>query len=417
MPQINRNLNLLIQGQFVSDLGTQAFLIAAVFFTLETTGSGFLVATVMLASSVPAAVLAPLGGAVADRHSRRAILIVTDWSRAVAVGGLWVFIEWGAGDPTANVAAILAVAAFNGIMGAFFAPAVQSFIPDLVARERLTSANSFAQMSRQTATLLGQAIGGVLYVSWGLGGLMLFDTLSFAYGGLATGFVQADRPHSRVAASLSGFLRGYLAETRQGIAYVWRREGMRNLLVFFAGVNFLFVPVFVLLPLYVNEVLGQGPELYGFLLAGSGAGAVAGSLAASALQARTGSRVRLVRACVGALALALMLLAAARVPWMALVAFAVIGGASSVVNVIVVTAFQSGAPFDLRGRVMAVVVALSSAAIPLGMAAGGVIGDVWRDSLGAVLALSSAAVALLVAATWRLPGIGQVLDGDSAAGE
>lgn len=74
MALFSRSFILLWQGQLVSQLGNQAFLIATTYYTLEGTGSATLVGVVMMASTVPIVLLGPIGGTLADRHSRRAIL-------------------------------------------------------------------------------------------------------------------------------------------------------------------------------------------------------------------------------------------------------------------------------------------------------------------------------------------------------
>jgi MFS transporter, DHA3 family, macrolide efflux protein len=129
MALFSRGFILLWQGQLVSQLGNQAFLIAATYFVLDKTGSTTLVGTVLMASAVPLAVLGPLGGMIADRHSRRAILIVTDLLRGVAMGGLGLLLLWRPGAETVHLPLIVVVAAFNGIMAALFTCAVQAIIP------------------------------------------------------------------------------------------------------------------------------------------------------------------------------------------------------------------------------------------------------------------------------------------------
>ena len=83
----------------------------------------------------------------------------------------------------------------------------------------------------------------------------------------------------------------------------------------FAGVNCLFMPVFVLLPFYVREVLGTGPEWYGFLLSGSGLGALAGSAAADNLLRRVPAHAALVRVCLAGVAASVLLLAGTASTW------------------------------------------------------------------------------------------------------
>ena len=415
MAFLTRNFVLLWHGQLVSRLGNQAFLIATSFYVLEVTGSATLVAGAMMAATIPLMILGPVAGAVADRHSRRSILVGADFLRAAATGGLASVLLWLPDVTARHTALIIAVAAFNGIMSALFAPAFQALVPDLVPNDRLATANSINQMSSQTSTLVGQALGGVLYVVWGPALLLLFDAVSFAYAGIATWCLPADRPVPHVTTSLRGAFQRYLTDTGAGMAYVWQRTGMTAVLAIFAGVNCLFMPVFVLLPFYVREVLGTGPEWYGFLLSGSGVGALAGSVAASIMLRRLRAHAALVRACLAGVAAGVLVLAATASAWASLAAFAAIGALSSIINVTVITAFQSAVPPEVRGRVLALVIALSTAAVPIGMGLGGVLGDRWRSSLQVVLAGSGLALGILAGLSWAVRGFGGVLDRRRAA--
>jgi len=410
MTVFTRNFTLLWQGQLVSQLGNQAFLIGTALFTLQATHSATLVAAVMMASIVPLVVLGPIGGTVADRHSRRTLIVLTDLARALSVGGLAFYLYRDPVPSTTHVALIIGVAAFGGAMNALFSPAVQAFIPELVLPERLAAANALNQMSIQGSVLVGQAIGGMLFVAWGAPVLLLIDALSFAYGAIATWFIPPDNRPPPKARGIRETARKYVTETRDGFAYVLRRSGMAAVLATFAGVNFLFMPVVVLLPFYVGDRLAAGPEWYGFLLAGTGAGALAGSATAGILLGRVRSRTVLVRGCVAGIGLLVLLVSIARWPAVALGAFVGIGALSSIINIGVLTTFQLSLPSQVRGRVMALVVALSTAVAPLGMAAGGVMGDAWRDSLGLLFAGCGAAMVILITLASRVNGFSELLD-------
>lgn len=414
---LSRNFLLLWQGQLVSHLGNQAFLIATTLYVLEVTGSASLVAGTMMAATIPLVILGPVGGTVADRHSRRSILMATDLSRAAAIGGLGLVLLWKPDLISDRIDLVIAVAAFNGIMSALFAPAFQALIPDLVADNGLATANAVNQMSTQTSTLVGQALGGVLYVSWGPAVLLLVDAVSFAYAGIATWFLPADRRAAQVTRSVRLGIEHYAADTRAGIAYVWRRTGMTAVLGIFAGVNCLFMPVFVLLPFYTREALGAGPDWYGFLLSGSGIGALVGSVAASVMLRRLRARAAVICLCLAGVAAGVLLLAATASTWVALAAFIAIGALSSIINVTVITAFQSAVPPDLRGRVMALVIALSTAAVPVGMGLGGMLGDRWRSSLPLVFVGSGVAIAILAGLSSVLRGFGGVFERPHGEGD
>jgi MFS transporter, DHA3 family, macrolide efflux protein len=470
MAFFTRGFVLLWQGQLASQLGHQAFLIAAAYAALEATGSPLWVAAVMVAATTPIVVLGPLGGTIADRHSRRSILILTDVARAVAIGGLGAFYLWWPDVSTSHVRLTVMVAAFGGTMGALFAPAVQAFIPDLVPGERLAAANSVNQISIQTSVLVGQASGGLLYAAWGPSGLLIFNACTFAYAALAAWCIRVPPrprpPRAPLAARgetpvshrgrrgapparrddreyreylreeqrsrrgciagrmplafhhglLGAMLRQYVADTREGVAYVWARPSMRAVLAVFAGVNMLFMPVVVLLPFYVSDAAGGGPAWYGFLLAVAGAGALTGSAASAIVLPRVRARGRLVRLAVAGIG-GSVLLVSTHVLWLALGAFAVIGVLSSMINVIVVTRFQATVPSEMRGRVMALIVSLSTAATPIGMALGGVLGDLWRDALTMVFAGCGGAIILVAAAATRASGFEARLDARDAPAE
>jgi MFS family permease len=415
MAFFTRNFVLLWQGQLVSHLGNQAFLIATTFYVLEVTGSATLVAGAMMAATIPVVILGPIGGTVADRHSRRSILVCADLLRAIAISGLGSVLLWQPDPTPRHIVLIIAVAAFNGTMSALFAPAFQALVPDLVPNESLATANSINQMSTQTSTLVGQALGGVLYVAWGPAVLLLFDAVSFAYAGIATWFLPADRPVPHVTTNLRLAFQRYAADTGAGMAYVWRRTGMTAVLGIFAGVNCLFMPVFVLLPFYVREVLGAGLEWYGFLLSGSGVGALAGSVTAPVGLRKVRRHGKLIRMCLSGVAVSVLMLAVTNAPWVAFAMFVSIGAMSSIINVTVITAFQSSVDANVRGRVMALVIALSTAAVPTGIALGGVIGDVWRSSLPSVFAGSGLAVAFLTGLSWTASGFDRVFERERAA--
>ncbi|HVS30676.1 MAG TPA: MFS transporter [Thermoanaerobaculia bacterium] len=398
---LGRNFFLLWQGQLLSQLGNQAFLIAAAFFTLDKTGSATLVGIVMMASTIPIALIGPVGGTIADRHSRRSILITTDILRAVAVGALAGLIAWWPTATTAHVVALVATSFFSGSMGALFRPAVQAAIPDLVPVDRLAAANSLNQISLHAAALAGQAVGGLLYAALGAAALLFFDALTFLYGAVATAFIPPDPRRRRENRRLLAAIREYAIETGEGLSYLREHRGMTAVLVLFAGVNFLFMPVFVLLPLYVREVLGAGTQWYGFLMAGSGAGALTASVTAGLMLRRVRSMRRLIGGCVLGIAGALLVVAMTPSVWPALTAFVAIGAFSAVVNIAVITAFQTSVPAAVRGRVMALVVSVSALAVPIGMALGGVIGDIWRSSLRVVIAGCAVSIAALL-------GVGQL---------
>lgn len=397
MRGFGRNFLLLWHGQVISQLGNQTFLIAAAYLTLDATNSTSLVATVMMASTVPLVVIGPIGGTIADRHSRRRIIVVTDLVRGLSIGAFAAFTWLGGPISSIHVALLLVVAVANGVMAAAFTPALQALVPDLVQTERLASANSLTQFSNQLAVLLGQALGGILYLRLGATALFTFDALTFGYAALATSWVASEQRQVSRELTLTANLKRYVAETAVGLAYLRTQPAMMHVVLTFAAVNFLFMPVFVLLPLYVQTELHASADWYGFLLAGAGGGALAGAAIAGFVFERGSPHTRAVLPGIVTIASATFILAATQTAAVALAAFVAIGLAATVINIAVVTSIQMRVPSDVRGRVMALVVALSAAATPFGMAIGGLMGDLWRESLRAVFGACAVALVLIAA--------------------
>ena len=394
----NRDFVLLWQGQLVSRMGSQALTIAMMFWTMEVIGSASLMGAMMMVGTLPAVVLGPLAGTVADRLSRKWILVFCDAGSGLVLLGLAVpfFLEGIAQQVL--VACLVGMALLVGVLQAFFLPASTALLPDLVPKEKLAAANGLDQGSLQLSTLVGQSVGGVLYNLLGAPVLFVIDGVSYLFSAVSESFIRTE-PRAAPEPSAGGVRAAYRKDLVEGLRYVWDRRGMRDFLLLAAVVNFFAMPMLVLLPFLVSDNLGQGAEWYGFLLAGFGGGALIGYAAAGGLQLAPGSRAAALLAGLVAQSCLLGGLGFVHRPWLALAMMVGIGALNGFFNVILTTAFQIGADESLRGRVMGVVMTVAMAIAPLGMALGGVLGDLTDKNLPLIFGLCGA---LIVAATLLL---------------
>ena len=181
-----------------------------------------------------------------------------------------------------------------------------------------------------------------------------------------------------------------------------------------ASLNLFFMPVFVLLPFYVTEVLSRGAEWYGFLLAGVSGGSLIGVVSAGVLQRTRAAAGGLVAAMV-VTPLAYGVLGGIDRPLVAVGVCALIGASVGLINVSVITLFQLGSRPEIRGRVMSVVISVSGAAAPAGMALGGVLGDLTGKNVPLIFAACGVLAFMAVLGVVAKPAVRAFLGGGRSA--
>jgi MFS transporter, DHA3 family, macrolide efflux protein len=124
---LNKNILLLWQAQSVSQLGTQAFSIVMMFWLMENTGSSVLMSLVLTLSILPSILLGPIAGVVADKCSRKRLLIGTDLLRAFALLTLAMYFFYGVIEQEIVTLLFALTALLNGICRAFFQPALNKW--------------------------------------------------------------------------------------------------------------------------------------------------------------------------------------------------------------------------------------------------------------------------------------------------
>ena len=182
---LNRNFLLLWQGQTVSAMGTSLFQIALLYWLMETTGSATVMGLVSMLSAIPGVILAPFGGAIADRFSRKALIVWGDAILGVAMLSLAVPFYLISVPVSVQVGWVVAVSMTAGVVGAFFRPAIMASIPSLVPLHRLQAANAMHSVSMTASMSLGQAAGGILFRMLGAHVVMLINGVTYLLSALS----------------------------------------------------------------------------------------------------------------------------------------------------------------------------------------------------------------------------------------
>jgi MFS family permease len=319
-------------------------------------------------------------GDVADRVDRRVIVGAVHFTQATCAA---LFIALTATASSAQALGgnatwpFFAVLALSGTARAFSGPAVQSFTPFLVPREQFANAVGWSASSNQTATVLGPALGGVIYL---LGpGVVFAACLAMSLTVAAAMFAIRTRVVAAAAAGTTA-----LSRVISGIVYLRRQPvvlGAISLDLFAV----LLGGITALLPIYARDILGVGPDGMGLMRSSIAVGAVGTALVLANLPARRlphAGRAMLLAVALFGVAVLFFGLSASFAA--SLIALAVMG-ASDMVSVFVrSTVVQLATPDAMRGRISALHMLFVNAANELGEFRAGIVAA-WLGAVPAVL--------------------------------
>lgn len=221
----NRAFRLLWLGQVVSQMGDWFNTIALYTIILNLTGSGRDVGLLLVARFVPSFIFGPLSGVIADRFSRRTIMIISDLLRAVVVLGfllvrradqLWIIY-------------VLTVLQLG--FSTFFEPAKTAAIPSIVSDRELVAANAISSVTWSVMLTLGAAIGGLITGWFGTNVSFILDSLTFLLSAVLIAGVRLPKRPSRVKGKVSVRRAIGITDTIEGASYVKHRPRVLALLL------------------------------------------------------------------------------------------------------------------------------------------------------------------------------------------
>jgi DHA3 family tetracycline resistance protein-like MFS transporter len=357
-PLRHRDFRLLWTGMCVSLLGDGVFLVAMAWQVYALSDAPTALAVVGIAMAVPTIALLLLGGVISDRYDRRTIMLAADVWRGLAVAALATLSFTGA----LELWHVAVLAAAYGAGTAFFSPAFDAIVPDLLPGAELARANALDQLVRPIALrLAGPAIGGLLIDVLGLGAAFALDAASFAVAAAGWLAWAARAPAAGARGSL-------LTDAREGLDYVRRRPWLWVTLTCAALAYLLFMgPVEVLLPFVVKNDLHTGAASLGLVFAAGGVGSVGCALAIGQYGLPRRDIVWMYAAwTLGTLAVAGYGLSSA--VWQLMLASLVFNGLETGGSIVWATAKQRGVPSTLLGRISSLDWLISTGLLPLSLA-------------------------------------------------
>jgi predicted MFS family arabinose efflux permease len=349
-----REFRLLFGAQAVSVIGDRVVPIALAFAVLELGGSPSEVGLVLAARTLPLVASLLIGGVVADRLSRRTVMVAADLARLLTQGTLAVLLIAGG----ASIALIALLAGLGGAATGFFNPASTGLLPAVVEPGRLQEANGLRATAMAGGEIVGPLIGGILVAAAGPGWALAVDAASFAVSAALLVRLRLPPAAVREASTFVADLRAGWS-TFRSLTWLWA-------FVAAAGVgNMVWGAWSALGPVVAERDLG-GAAAWGSILAAMGAGALIGALLA--IRARPRRPLVFASATASVLCVPLAFLAGGA-PAVVIAVGALIGGAGMMLsNTVWESTLQRGVPPETLSRVSAYDWFVSLAFQPVGLA-------------------------------------------------
>lgn len=372
----SREFRLFWFGQMVSLTGTWIQSVAQQWLVLELTGSAFQLGLVTTIQFTPLLVLTLLGGAFADRVPKRNLLLVTQ----VVSGVLAVLLGLLVATGQVKYWEVLVFAGLLGTVNAFYTPARQAFVPELVDKDALLNAVALNSAIFNAARVVGPALGGILIATIGLS--LNFFLNAASYLAVIVSLLMIRPRPSRSKEGRESLLR----TVREGLQYITATPVVYTILALI-GVASLFALNFTtLMPVMASNVLHVGSSGYGFLMASMGVGSLVSAITIAFLNNRRMTRLFVYGGAI-AFCVAEILFASSRIYALSVVLLVAVGVFMTLFTTTSNTRILSLTPSHLQGRVMSVYSLMFLGMTPFGSLFAGLI----AERFGAPAALTAGA--------------------------
>jgi len=385
-------------GQWMENVGLS-------WVAYDVTGDPVVLGIVNGLKAVPALVSGPFGGVAADRMDRKWLMIVSQFVTFVPA----LLLGWLLYAGAVEVWHLYAYAAVTGLGWSFNQPVRQSIMPELVPRAYLTNAVALQSSAFQMSRLTGPAITGLVIGAFGPGSAFLLKAAMFLAVMVVTFFINIPQ---RVASSVK---ESALSSLQHGFSYIRNDRSILSLILLALIPQLFAQPYFTLLPVFAKDVLGVGPEGFGFLVTLPGLGALAATLTIASKTELQSRGIVMLLSAMGFGALIVLLAMTSALPLgagagaltlgylAACVVLTLIGGCQMAYNALTMTLLQGLSSNEMRGRVMSIYF-LDQGLTPLGTMWGGYLASLPAlGAPGAYVAMGLTVLALSAGVIVRFP--------------
>lgn len=262
-----RNFRLLFTSTTISALGDGVATVALAFAVLHVSDSAVALGGVIAARQAAQAAVTLAAGVAADRVPRHVLLVTVASVQGSAQAASAALVLSG----RASIPLLVGLQVVYGLADGFVIPTSQGLIPATISRGRIQQANALLGLSRNTTSIVGPALGGILVAVGSPGGALLADACSFAIAAVLLTRLRLPARADHVEP------KSFLADLREGWGEFRRQTWLWTTIVFFGIGNFAFMSYFVLGPVVAKRELGGAPA-WATLMTAFGVGSVVGGV-------------------------------------------------------------------------------------------------------------------------------------------
>ncbi|MFZ0169551.1 MAG: MFS transporter [Candidatus Dormiibacterota bacterium] len=387
----NRNYRYFFAGQTISVTGSWLQSTAQAWLILELTHSPLILGLLLTVQFLPNLLLQPLGGLVADRWSKRQVLIFTQSCFGLTAAALGITDGLGQARP---LEVFLLVALF-GLINVVDGPTRQAFVPEMVGSRQMPNAVALNSLVFNGARVVGPALGGVLIAT--VGTAFCFDLNAVSYLAAIAGLWMMHPSELHFNKRAVGVRPGVVAQLREGVGYVRRTPEVAMVIVLMAVVGTFSYNLTLMITSLARTGLHAGAGGFGLLSAAIGVGALLGALGVA--YAGKVSIPALLVGC-GVFGTFLALTGQTDGLFQAMVLLTMAGMGMIVYSAMSNSVIQTFTPASLRGRVMSLYLWVFLGTSPIGSLLFGAIEQAWGSRVALALGGAAAVLAALGGTWW-----------------
>ncbi|MAS96713.1 MAG: MFS transporter [Verrucomicrobiales bacterium] len=337
----HRNYRIFFFGQVISLIGTWLQTTAEGWLVYELSGSSVALGFIRFATMLPFALIALWGGIVADRRSKREILIYTQSASMILALVLAALVYFD----LIEVWHVAALGFLLGTVNAFDVPARQAFVVELVGREDLVNGIALNSSMFNLARVVGPAIAGLLIGVIGIAGCFFINAIS--YIAVIFGYSRLKLPKFEPRTDHPPFFEAI----REAFRYIADHGPLRAIMILVSTFSLFGVSFAVLMPVFTKDILHGDAQSFGLLMAANGGGALLGGIALASFGKRIRRKLLVYLGLFGCSSM-LILFALSKTFWLSWALLLAAGFFMIIFLATANTATQLRSPDRLRGRIM-----------------------------------------------------------------